>query len=110
MVVGSVLHMLWLWLFVTVFEMGANGVPMAMVVTESLKLVIIFMYARSLPEMKDALVWPSMDAFSGWGQYLKLSIPTILIMWGFIGVQDQAVMVVSMNILGVAFMVSLGFS
>ena len=123
MVVGSVLHMLWLWLFVTVFEMGVNGVPMAMVMTESLKLLIIFIYARSLPEMEDALFWPTMDVFTGWGQYLKLSIPTILmllpewwafefliIMAGYIGVKDQAVMVVSLNLLGLMWMFPLGFS
>jgi MATE family multidrug resistance protein len=123
MVIGSVLHMLWLWVFVTFFEMGANGVPMAMILTESLKLVIIYTYARCLPEMEKALFLPTMDVFSGWGQYLKLAIPTILmlgpewwafefliIMAGFIGVKEQAVIVISLSLLGILFMFPLGFS
>ena len=33
MVFTSVIHVFWLWVFVTAMEMGVNGVPMAMCIT-----------------------------------------------------------------------------
>jgi len=73
--------------------------------------------------MKDALFWPTRDAFTCWGEYLKISIPTLfmlcpewwafellIILSGYIGVNDQAVMVVSLNLVGILFMFPLGFN
>ena len=64
-----------------------------------------------------------MDIFADWGEYLKLAIPTILMLvpewWafefliilaGFLDVKDQAVMVVSLSLLGILFMLPTGFS
>jgi len=73
--------------------------------------------------MRDALFWPTKDAFTGWGEYLKISIPTLfmlcpewwafeglIILSGYIGVNDQAVMVVSFNLIGIIYMFPMGFS
>jgi MATE family multidrug resistance protein len=117
------MHIFWLWLFVTYLEFGINGVPVAMIVTETLKIAIIFIYARCLPQLSEALFFPTSDAFSGWPQYLKLALPSILMMcpewWAFevltilsglVGVNEQAVMVIAMNIVTILEMPALGFS
>lgn len=65
---------------------------------------------------------PTCDVFEGWGKYFKLGIPSILmlipewwafefltIMAGWIGVDEQAVMVVVFNLIALFFMVPMGF-
>ena len=51
MVITSVVHVFWLWVFVTAMDMGVNGVPMAMCITVGSQVIIIFVYARRLPEL-----------------------------------------------------------
>lgn len=120
--VASVFHLFWLWLFIIEFELGIVGVPLSMLITEITQLTIIFLYTRCLPELQEAFFLPTRDAFSGWSQYLKLSLPGILVLcgewWAFeiliilaglVGVKEQAVMVLLCNLTTLMFMVPLGF-
>ena len=65
---------------------------------------------------------PTCDAFEGWKSYLKLAIPSVLmlcpdwwsfeiiiIMSGWIGVNEQATMVVLFQLISMMYMVPMGF-
>ena len=82
----------------------------------------MLIYAAKVKSIETAIFMPTVDAFRGWGMYLKLSIPSMLmycpewwsfeiliIMAGYIGVNEQAVLTIHFNILCTMWMLALGF-
>ena len=59
--------------------------------------------SHCIPEIREALFWPTFESLTGWGEYLAISIPVtamICASWwafeifvlasGFIGIKEQA--------------------
>lgn len=72
-------------------------------------------------EIKEAVQYPNSNTFTGIYEYLSLGIPSAMmlclewwafeamaIMAGYVGVNEQACMIILLNILGLMFFLSLG--
>lgn len=77
----AVLHPIWLYLFIFKFEFGFIGAALAISSTKLLELILLVLY---MTVFSDALVenhfhW-STDCFRHWGTYLKLGVPSLIMM------------------------------
>jgi multidrug resistance protein, MATE family len=122
-VVTSVLHAGFLVMFLKTFNLGILGIIYASTLTNSIQLLIILIYAWMKQSIKDAIFWPDLESFKDWKLYLALSIPStmmicgecwfyeiVTIMSGYIGVNEQAVMVILVNLFLFLVCFSMGFS
>lgn len=86
MLVGTCLHVPLCFLFIKYFELGIVGLPIASSCKDFLILSTVMIYGNCSDQIRPALYYPDKTSFMGWGQYLKVSIPsTIMIcaeMWG----------------------------
>ena len=109
---ATLLHIVWCYLFVEVWGMELKGLAIAMNITTFTMLLMITIYAQCISSVRDALFFPTLDAFKGWGEYLRLSIPAtvmlcaewwafeiLTILTGIIGVNEQATQVIAWNVL-----------
>ena len=76
---GSILHVLWCFLFVEVLKFDVEGLGYAVSVTQFINLVFTVCYSNCLPSIKEAIHLPNASSLQGWGEYLRLGIPTMLI-------------------------------
>ena len=67
--------------------MGIQGVGIATSVSNMFILVGMLIYTKALSELKEASQWPNKRTFSDIGEYLKLGIPSALMLcmewWSF---------------------------
>ena len=107
--IGTALHGVWCYLFIVYFGWGVVGGGMAMATT----YIIIFTFTTVhshffIPKIKQALFWPTIYSFTGWGEYLAISKPAtvmmcadvwaweiVIILAGYISVEAQAAQVLS---------------
>jgi len=121
-IVTTFIHPIWLMIFVGYLKWDIFGVALSSTITNGLQLAYVAVYASRREDIKEAIFMPDMDAFNGWKMYLKLAIPATLMLcgewWyfelltltsGYLGVKEQAVMVILLNLLGFIWMVPMGF-
>jgi len=78
-------------------------------------------YGHCIPEIKKAIQCPNKDSFTGWGAYLRISLPaTVMLLaegWAFnvlgvlaglISVTDQAANTILLMLIAIMFMVPMG--
>jgi multidrug resistance protein, MATE family len=88
-IISTLFHGLWLWLLITKKGMQIEGVALATLITFSSQLLIVLTYSAFFvgDVSKEAIFWPGMDSFNDWKKYLKLSIPSTLMIcpewWAF---------------------------
>lgn len=56
---GTLLHILWCYLFVLKADMDVRGLGLATALTNVVIFVMITVYAHCLSEIKEALFWPN---------------------------------------------------
>lgn len=101
--------------------MDVKGLGLATALTNLLIFLFVTVYAHCLPEIKEALFWPNAQTFSGWGEYLRFGVPAavmicaewwafdiLVILSGWIGVEQQAAIIVQFTIITIPYMVNLG--
>ena len=72
---------------------------------------MVTIHAHLIESIKEALILPNLEALQGWGQYLKVGVPImvmvcseawvwemLLIMSGMISVTDQAAYIILNNL------------
>ena len=104
---GTLLHLAWLYLFVTHLEMGIFGLGLATLVTNLGLMAMITVYAWQVPRVRQSMICFNKHAFQGWCEYLKLGVPAmvmtcaewwsfeiLIILSGILGTQQQAAMVI----------------
>ncbi|KAK8118906.1 MATE transporter [Apiospora kogelbergensis] len=77
LIVAAPLNVLMQWLFVWKFEWGFKGAPIAVVVTQNLMPVLLFIYVRFGEGMQ---CWGgfSKRALTNWGPMIKLALPGMI--------------------------------
>lgn len=77
LLIAAPLNVLLHWLFVWQFEWGFIGCPIAVVITETLMPLMLFLYVRFVGGME---CWPgfSRKAFRNWGPMIRLAIPGLV--------------------------------
>lgn len=101
--------------------MGISGVGIAGSVSNLVVYLCLLKYTSIIPDIQEALSWPSSSSFTGLEDYLRIGIPSALMLciewWafevmtlvtGYISVDAQASQVVILNIIALMFMFSLG--
>ena len=118
---ATLIHIVWCYLFVKVWDMEIVGLAIATDITTFTMLVIVTGYAHCIKSIKETLFFPTTDSFRGWAEYLRLSVPATLMLcaewWAFeiltilsgiIGVNEQASQVIAFNVLAQCFMIPMG--
>ena len=86
-VAGTLIHIVWCYLFVIVLNMEVVGLGIASNITALTMLVCITIHAQCLSQVSNALFCPNAEAFKNWGEYLKLSLPATMMLcaewWAF---------------------------
>jgi len=120
--VTTTLHIVWSYIFITYFEMKLVGTAISNTLTAVLNLATILIYTSyNLPELKEAWFFPGRDSFTHLGEYLKVSIPTMLMVclewWtfeiqtffaSFISVDSTGAQVIILNTIYIYFCFTLG--
>ena len=73
--------------FVDKLDYGVIGLGYATSITYVSMFLFVSVYSLCLKDIKEALFWPTSDSFTGWGQYLRISIPSVIMFcaegWAF---------------------------
>ena len=77
MIFSTSLHVFLAWLFVDVLETGIIGLAIAHSIKDSVALIITMIYGSCSSKINIALVPITMDAFTGWCEYLKIALPSV---------------------------------
>ena len=106
---ATLLHAPLCYFFMYTLDMGIIGVSLALVIKDFVLFVSITIYGSCSTVIKARLVPIDMEAFRGWGPYLKVSLPAtvmicsatwaeevIVIVAGNIGVDELASQVICM--------------
>lgn len=102
--------------------MGIKGLGLATSVTNFNLLTITLIYCHCTPDISRALVMPTKSCFRGWSEYLKVSLPStvmicaewwafevLTIVSGMISVEAQAVQTIVTSGCAILFEIPLGF-
>jgi len=90
-------------------------------VTNFIILMITVIYMISIKPLRESLQWPNKDSFANWGEYLRISLPNMVMLvaegWAFnilgvfaglVGVIDMASFTLLLSLNSVVFSASLG--
>jgi len=118
---GTILHVLWCYILVVHLDLQVVGLGLATAITNVGIFLMITIYAHCIPKIKESLFCFDDSAWSGWGEYFKLGVPSTVMIcaewWAFeiliflagaIGVKEQAAMVIINQITTQTYMVNLG--
>lgn len=87
MIVATLLHVVLCYINFIVFDMGITGLAIASSTKDFVLLAITMLYGYCTPQINEALTPIDSEAFKGWGQYLKVSLPTTVMIcsewWAF---------------------------
>ena len=78
--VGTILHIPLCFLFVNGFDFGILGLGVASSLKNLIQLLFYLVYAFTKKEVKPALQALDRETFKGWGMYLKLSLPALIML------------------------------
>ena len=118
---GTLIHIGWCHLFTVKLQYGVEGLGYATTITYFTMLVMITINTLLIKRISKCIFCPTLESFTGWGAYLKLSIPStimlcaewwsfeiMIILAGIIGIIEQAVNVITFNVISQLFMIPLG--
>ena len=74
MIFATILHVFLAWFFINVMETDIIGLAIASSIKDFVALIITMIYGSCSSRIN--LVPITMDAFTGWGEYLKISLPS----------------------------------
>ena len=90
--VTSLLHLLWCYILIDVFDMGINGIAYAMICTQSLNAFFSFLYIYFFNPYPDVKFFINRDCFRGWLEFIKVALPiTSMLVGEWVGYEIQAV-------------------
>ena len=76
MIVATVLHIPLCFLFINGFDMGIEGLAIARSVKDIILLATVLIYGNCSDKIRPMLHYPNSESLSGWGEYLKISLPS----------------------------------
>ena len=121
MFVATFLHIPLCYLFVIHFDLDIRGLGIASSLKDLVLLLSVMIYSNCNEQVRPALSMPDSTSLSGWGEYLKISLPGTVMMcaewWAFeilvvlsgtLGVPEQASQVLVASLNSILFMAPLG--
>ena len=117
----TVLHVLWLYLFVFVFDLGVTGISAASCLTYILTFGLSWLYVTYNKSLLKENSWHfiNKDSFSGLLEYMRFGGPSLLmlllefwwfqilsVMAGYLGPNEQGASIIASNLGSLLFMIS----
>ena len=109
-------------MFVVYFEMGITGIGLANVCTQLIIFVLLVSYTNMQTDIQEAIFYPDSRTYNDLKTYFSLAIPSTMMLcldwwvWelmvlisGYLGVDEQAATIVVMNVVSLAYMFIMGF-
>jgi len=116
------LHPLWCYIFIIVFELGIKGAAISLIISQFLYMIVGVMYIIYFNPINESVFSYSRDSFEKWGEYLIIAFYiTVMIcgeMWGWevlsiialwIGKLDFSVHILLSNISLILYSLCIGF-
>lgn len=107
-----VLHFLWCYIFVVYLDYQVKGIGIATSITYSLNSLTVFLFSYCDKDLKEVLVMPTRDAFTGLWNFWKIGIPSaallcldfwsfeiMMLLSGYLPTNETAVQVIIVNIM-----------
>lgn len=120
-IVCTALHLLWIYFFIIKWGWSIYGIGLAVALTYLLQFTSLTTVSLCVPRIRDAIFCPNADSFKGWDQYIAIVVPVMIIFcaesWafeviqiltGYIGLAEQAAMVILIQLSTLMLMVSAG--
>lgn len=86
-IIATAIHLPLCHLLVIKHGMGIKGLGLATSITNFNLLTITMIYCHCTPDINRALSMPGKDSFRGWSEYLKVSLPSTVMIcaewWAF---------------------------
>ena len=116
----TILHVLWLYLFVIVFDIGVTGISSASCLTYILTFALSWVYVTYNKSLLRENSWNfiNKDSFTGLYEYMKIGCPSLImlllefwchqiisIMAGYIGPTEQGASIIISNIGNLIYMI-----
>ena len=115
------LHIVWCYVFVHAWGWGVVGVGVAMSLSYAINFALITVICRGSRSLQSSFFWFTQDTFVDLKEYLKIGIPSALMLgfeWGgfevlivvagFINVTATGAQVIAINTFFVLMMIPLG--
>ena len=78
----GIIHCFWCYIFTIKGDMGIFGLSISMTITNFSMLLIIEIYSlRCIASIRESIFLPDKTSIEGWGEYLKLGVPSMLMVW-----------------------------
>lgn len=119
--VNTLMYPLWCYLFIIHLELGIQGCALADLISMSITLVINFVYTYCCHDLQESIMWPDLRLFTNFKEQLSLgtfsaitsiieglSIQILMIMSGYLSVEEQAANTIIMNIVMVFQSIGVG--
>ena len=121
MFISTILQVPLCMFFMIYLDMGIIGLAIATSIKDFITWCLVTVHGSCSEEISKALVPIDMDSFRGWTQYLKVALPStlmitaewwafqaLLILAGIIGVNELAAATICMSLCRLVLMVPLG--
>ena len=108
--------------FVDVLDFGINSFGICFSIQNAVVFLALLFYLACDKFLKPSIFWPRKDSFSGWGEYLKVAIPScvmtcaeywcfevLIVLAGIMGVLEQDCQVLVVTISCMMLQVAFGF-
>jgi MATE family multidrug resistance protein len=80
-IASLLLHPLWCYLFIIVFNFEIIGAGIALIVSNLFLAMCGSIYIYIFKPLPEAIFWFNKKSFKGWGKYLKFTLPTCTDWW-----------------------------
>jgi MATE family multidrug resistance protein len=120
-IIAAPIHILLCNLCLKRYELGLQGLGIATMISYFFMFLVTAIYMLSIKTLRESLQWPNKDSFTNWGEYLRISLPSAVMMvaegWaysilgvfaGLIGVIDMASYTLLLNLNGNLFRTCMG--
>lgn len=114
-------HYVWCQIFVIWLDYGIVGTGISNVITQSLTFLLLIFYTNTQEDIAKSIQWPNEGVYDGLREYFAIGIPSTIMLcldwwvWellilisGYLGVHEQATNIVIMNIILIAYMITMG--
>jgi MATE family multidrug resistance protein len=86
-ILATGVHLPLCYLLAIRLEMGVRGLGLATSITKFNLLLVTIVYSKCSPQISCALQFPDRDSLRGWSEYLKVSLPSTIMIcsewWAF---------------------------
>jgi len=123
--ISIALHPLWCYIFIKLLDLDVVGAAISLVISQGICAILTSLYVHFYNPYPESYFWFNKECFVGWCEYIKFTIPSILLLcgewWGFElqsfialaikdGEYDYSAHIFLCNLNGIIYSLSLGFS